>query len=419
MEEITLENLELRFHSICRFCLSDADCLPVFLPDGNINDRLQKAFEIIASKVDESDGLPNNVCSVCLQRIEDFVDFEANCTKSYEILMKCIQETTDIVYCEMPSMDCGSVDHIKSEYGDQIVMQEFDSEYIYNDGEEIPALAADDDPVVRQAELVRDDQCTPEMEFVQKDENSSLHADDGIVKKLDNDTDNTENDEPHPNVTDALAQAMTSDVYNKACNIPVICYSYRNNRKVPIVQCMFCDKTYRGRNTLRRHLRIHFNIKNYSCAVCKRTFHDKTSLRIHVSRHSDTKPFQCDHCDRSYYSKTELKQHCVAKHGIRKHICEVCNKRFPSRTTLQDHAQVHASERTYVCSTCGKSFKRNRNLVRHFQNHTKCKNTTVQSEPVNGSKMKLPNFHCTVADCFKKYKFEVHLTRHMRLVHGE
>ncbi|XP_053663917.1 zinc finger protein ZFP2-like [Anopheles marshallii] len=381
MVEITLENLEIRFDFVCRFCLSDADCFPVFLPDGNINNQLQKAFEIIASKVDENDGLPNNICGGCLQSIEDFVEFEANCSKSYEILMKIIHDASKIVSGNTACLDFGSENQIKSEHDDEIVLEDIESsQYIYNDGGEIPgSLAPEDDSAVA---LEVDYE-----ELLDKDgdkyENSTTPTGESTAIQVENVADKSENEESHTDFMDLPDGLPSNDMYIKACNAPVMDYWYRKNRKIPIVQCMFCDKTYRGRNTLRKHLKIHFHIKNYSCPSCERTFSDRTSLRIHESRHSNTKSFKCDHCDRCYYSKAELKQHCIVKHGTRKHICEVCNKPFPSRTILQDHAQVHASERPFVCSTCGKSFKRSRNLVRHYQNHEKSKNNTAEKEPTD------------------------------------
>uniref|UniRef100_A0A182WCL6 Protein krueppel n=1 Tax=Anopheles minimus TaxID=112268 RepID=A0A182WCL6_9DIPT len=505
MEEITLENLEISFDLVCRFCLSPTDCCPVFLPDGNINDRLHKAFEIIASKVDENDGLPNNICGECLQCIEDFVDFETNCSKSYEILMKCSQDTTEMVCDQTPSQDCDSEHLIKSEEEVEMLMEDFEpSEYICNNGE--ANQASGDDHIAQAVDLV-----LKNLELLEQNGNTQEYSPkaEETAKELENATYKTENEESHTEELDPTALPMENDAYIKACNTPVLDYWYRKKRKVPIVKCIYCDKIYRGRNTLRKHLRIHFQIKNYSCQFCDRTFTDRSSLRMHETRHSGSKSFKCDYCDRSYYTKAELKQHSDLSHGIRKHGCTVCGKQFASRTILQDHANVHTSERSFVCSTCGKAFKRNRNLIRHYQNHEKSKTTVQDDEPEDGRKIdticeycneefekpsilldhltqKHPEeyehsretvrscsncgtkfndwrkyllhqeihallvvtaegyqcttcgkqlryrslaqkhiqshsserqFQCTVADCLKKYKLKVHLTRHLRIAH--
>uniref|UniRef100_A0A182MRF3 Protein krueppel n=1 Tax=Anopheles culicifacies TaxID=139723 RepID=A0A182MRF3_9DIPT len=374
MEEITLESVEIKFDLVCRFCLSDTDCLPVFLPDGNINNRLQKAFEIIASKVDENDGLPNNICGGCLQCIEDFVDFETNCSKSYEILMKYIHDATS-------SLDCGLERPIKAEHEEEILIDDIEAaEYTCNSVQEIPA--SDDDHTALEEDLVLD-----ELELLEQtysNEEHSIISKTDTVEQQENITDKSKNEELQTAASDPAAHALTNDAYIAACNAPVLHYFQRKDRKVAIVQCTYCDKTFRGRGTLRKHLRIHFQIRNYSCQVCDRTFTDRSSLRTHEVRHSGTKPFKCELCGRCCYTKPELRQHWVAVHAIRNHTCPICGKKFASKTTLQDHASVHAVERPFVCSTCGKSFKRNRNLIRHYQNHAKSK-SMVRDEPEFGS----------------------------------
>ncbi|XP_050074491.1 zinc finger protein 883-like [Anopheles maculipalpis] len=368
MIEITFKDLETMFDLICRFCLSDKDCCPLFLPDGNINQRLQKAFEIIASKVDENDGLPNNICGECLRNIESFVDFEADCSNSYQILMKFLDEySEDVPDSKSQSLDCDS-DHqlqAKSQPDAEMLIEDLESSvYIYNDEEVIPTLDPEVDQVAQEIETIRDDHSTATLE-------SKVYSD-------------TSEDEKSP--TDSTALSIISDeMYIKACNTAVLDYCYRKNRKIPIVKCIFCCKTYRGRNTLRKHLKIHFQIKNYSCPFCERTFSDRTSLRMHETRHSNIKSFKCDQCERAYYSQVELKQHRIAKHGKRNHVCTVCNKRFSTKTILQDHELVHESDRLFVCSTCGKSFKRQRNLNRHYQIHEKAK-PSIKCEPADQSK---------------------------------
>ena len=355
MNELTLENLRTRFNLVCRFCLSDNDCFPLFLPDGNINKRLQKGIEIIMSKVDENDGLPNNICSMCLQRIEDFVDYEATCIKSYEILLKCITESTGVkngdkqLTVEVLMVDTEQPDYIDDGDGPHFVAEEEQS------AQYIEYIGTRQDSVDKHEEL-----STATVEV--HDKRDVLETPATEIGKEVSHTSPVERESVH---------CITEDMNIKAINAKVVDYCYRNNRKIPIVQCMFCDGTYRGRNTLRKHLKIHYQIKNYSCSYCERTFADRTSLRLHEVRHSEKKSFKCTYCGRAYYSQIELNQHCIAKHGGRKYLCVVCSKQFPSKATLHDHSRVHQTDRPFVCSTCGKSFKRNRNLVRHFNSHQK------------------------------------------------
>uniref|UniRef100_A0A182YI27 Uncharacterized protein n=1 Tax=Anopheles stephensi TaxID=30069 RepID=A0A182YI27_ANOST len=398
------------FDLVCRFCLSDADCCPLFLPDGNINQRLQKAFEIIASKVDENDGLPNNICGVCLRNIERFVDFETDCSKSYQILMQFIEEYSAVVHdSKTHRLDC-EPDHqqVKSEHEDELSIEGLDSSVsIFNEEEESPATVPDVDQVTLEIDPVRENQSTVTLE-ADPIEESQIEHENSISCDGNDHNDATEDEKPPE---DSAGQSITGDAYVKACNTAVLEYCYRKNRKIPIVKCMLCHKTYRGRNTLRKHLKIHFQIKNYSCPFCERTFSDRTSLRVHETRHSNTKSFKCETCDRSYYSQIELNQHRLAKHGTRNHVCTVCNKRFPTKAMLHDHALVHESERPFVCATCGKCFKRNRNLMRHCQNHERAK-LVEQSKPADDQTDNIAKVcqYCEL-ECEKPSKLLEHLAQ--------
>ncbi|XP_058833330.1 zinc finger protein 595-like isoform X5 [Topomyia yanbarensis] len=78
------------FENICRFCLSQENCIQI-LHDGRINDTLLKAADIIISKVDENDGLPNSICQRCLNCVIEFVDFESRCRETYDVLQHVIE----------------------------------------------------------------------------------------------------------------------------------------------------------------------------------------------------------------------------------------------------------------------------------------------------------------------------------------
>ncbi|XP_058166468.1 zinc finger protein 551-like [Anopheles ziemanni] len=179
-----------------------------------------------------------------------------------------------------------------------------------------------------------------------------------------------------------------------AANAKIKDWVHRGVRRIPVVECTFCNKTYRGRNTLRKHLKLHFNIKNYNCRHCTRSFSDRSSLRLHEIRHSAVKSFNCEHCERSYYSLSELKQHYVLQHEERKFACTICLAKFPLKSILNDHSLVHKPERPYVCNICGCSFKRNRNLVRHLTNH----NDGNVRQKVNSCLLRKPIscWHCSL-----------------------
>ncbi|XP_053674009.1 zinc finger protein 184-like [Anopheles nili] len=422
MKDAVFTDLGTRFYSVCRFCVSDSDCLPLFLPDGSFNEELQKAFEIIAAKVDESDGLPNNICRNCLQIIENFVDFESNCCDSYEILEQFMRNSSSVENLE-----------ISEEVVKQISNDEIDIEILKEDISASDYIDDCDEELVAFDEQQKSEEIKKHMETSFLGDNSDI--DQNLPEEIDSENDvaiavrrtsksntkQSDNDEDYKNeVTDdekddgkQSSNYKMDELNMNAANATVLDYFYRNNRKIPIVQCIFCNRTYRGRNTLRKHLKIHFQIKDYTCDQCPQSFSDRSSLRSHQQRHSTIKPFLCGQCPRSYYSEVQLKQHLTMKHGKRKYVCPICYKRFPSQAILDDHALVHKPERPFVCYICGNSFKRNRNLDRHLRGHEKDKISKAE-ETINSTQT---NISCQF--CASEFDIPSKLLDHLIQSHSE
>ncbi|XP_050093600.1 zinc finger protein 90-like [Anopheles aquasalis] len=361
--EIIVENLLPRFDFLCRFCLADGNCTPIFLPNGTFNERLKKSFEIIVSKVDENDGLPNNICAKCLSCIEDYVDFEANCDASYKTLAQHLERTK-------PEQSCETVAEAER---NGLFAIEYLEEYVYD----VEQNVIDTCP---EKALQREE--TQSEDYVQSGDSNLANTEDIVTDGKSNKQDT------HPSFTKETESIETGlpaehrGLFLAAMQTKEVDSVKRGNRTIPIVECMFCNKLYRGRNTLKKHLKIHFQLKNYNCTFCDRAFTDRSSLRLHEVRHTRIKAFKCDQCDRSYFSSSELKQHCNMQHGDKIYECKVCSARFSAKAILEDHTTCHRPDRPFVCNICGLCFKRNRNLNRHMGIHsTKTKDRQTQDFP--------------------------------------
>ncbi|XP_052872673.1 zinc finger protein 431-like [Anopheles cruzii] len=408
----TLESLVSRFDFLCRFCLADVGCVPIFLQDGVLNENVQKAFDIILTKVDEHDGLPNNVCTDCLLRMENIVDFEANCSRSYKILEKvaCFLEQRN---ANQEMDECAQVPENAKRSTDGEGQFDAIEEYIEDQDDE-PDLKHGSDSetqsvVMLQLEIVGNERSESSCEEITEEQEL-------VTEENVHDTENRE-DEPHFDCTDGLQNMLPPDerkLYFQAAQNKEHKYIIRGKRKVPVIECIFCNKMYRGRNTLRKHLRIHFQLKSYVCHLCDppTRFTDRSSLRVHEVRHAETKAFKCDQCERSYFTNNELKQHYTMRHEERKYVCQVCSARFASNAILKDHSRVHTSDRPFVCNVCGMCFKRNRNLVRHMDNKHSAKATDKQAKQDNFSLI-------TCYWCTAVFELPSKLLAHITEEHGQ
>ena len=58
---------------------------------------------------------------------------------------------------------------------------------------------------------------------------------------------------------------------------------------VGVLQCQFCEKTYRTLGNLRVHMNdAHLNCGPYQCSMCDKMSRTKSGLRMHVLRHHRT-----------------------------------------------------------------------------------------------------------------------------------
>ncbi|KAF9416872.1 hypothetical protein HW555_005875 [Spodoptera exigua] len=169
--------------------------------------------------------------------------------------------------------------------------------------------------------------------------------------------------------------------------------------------CTICDKVFRWKTSLKRHLEKH-EVKGKTsssaayCSMCNVNFssicsyqrHMKNSLK-HVTQ--DQLKFICDHCNKRFADKTKLRDHIEEKHlhktyqchiclkpsknrvGLDQHIrnvhkgrpnnkmCHHCGKGFPTKVQLESHIRTHTGERPFICEFCPTTFSQQSNLYKH------------------------------------------------------
>ncbi|XP_060808505.1 zinc finger protein 287 isoform X2 [Amyelois transitella] len=176
------------------------------------------------------------------------------------------------------------------------------------------------------------------------------------------------------------------------------------NNKFP---CTICDKVFRWKTSLKRHLEKHdtraldktaSNVAR--CETCKINFASECSYKRHMKnslKHvtQDQLRYVCDHCDRRFADKTKLRDHIEEKHlhrtyqchiclkpsknrvGLDQHIrnvhkgrpndkmCHHCGKGFPTKVQLESHIRTHTGERPFICEFCPTMFSQQSNLYKH------------------------------------------------------
>ena len=82
---------------------------------------------------------------------------------------------------------------------------------------------------------------------------------------------------------------------------------------------------------------LHLASNTYSCSECDKEFKCRKYLDKHLKTHLGMK-FQCDHCDKKYSNKHRLKVHLEFEHlKTRTFLCDFCKKSFSENCGLIKH----------------------------------------------------------------------------------
>ena len=113
--------------------------------------------------------------------------------------------------------------------------------------------------------------------------------------------------------------------------------------------CHVCSKTFSQSYVLKKHMRIHSDLK-FSCKLCPATFSYIEGLKRHKSVHDPTHltKYQCDRCTNAYAEMKSLKDHILTIHlkksKARPHKCNECNMTFATLSNLKRHFMKHTGE---------------------------------------------------------------------------
>ncbi|XP_057687684.1 zinc finger protein 260-like [Corythoichthys intestinalis] len=160
------------------------------------------------------------------------------------------------------------------------------------------------------------------------------------------------------------------------------------------LSCSHCDKRFRCKHNLKRHMRTHTSEKTFACSLCDKTFSERIQLGRHTQTHAGEKPFLCSICGKTFTQKRNLDIHAKLHTAEKSLACPFCDKRFHLKDKLTRHIRIHTGERPFVCTCCGKGFTERGNLNKHTKSHTREK-----------------PFVCT--NCGKRFTRKIELEKHM------
>jgi len=81
--------------------------------------------------------------------------------------------------------------------------------------------------------------------------------------------------------------------------------------------------------------------RKFHCAHCQKSFKTKSHLQRHILTHTGEKPYHCNRCGAKFNQSSSLRNHIIALHTKEyPHFCNHCNKGFLMPALLQKHMQT-------------------------------------------------------------------------------
>ncbi|XP_029014924.1 transcription factor E4F1 [Betta splendens] len=134
--------------------------------------------------------------------------------------------------------------------------------------------------------------------------------------------------------------------------------------------CPHCNRSFKGLNYFRFHIKGHLGYKPFKCTLCQKEFLTGYLLKKHMEVHVSERRYKCGECGKLYKTVGHVREHMRAHSDERPYHCPRCNKGYKTKNALQVHQRTHGDEKPYVCQFCLRGFREKGSLIRHIRHHT-------------------------------------------------
>ncbi|XP_059174449.1 transcription factor E4F1-like isoform X2 [Physella acuta] len=182
----------------------------------------------------------------------------------------------------------------------------------------------------------------------------------------------SELDKPGPSITGTL-QCMVCNRFFKGSNY------LRQHMRIHTGdrphQCHYCDRSFTSRDVLKKHMYVHTENRNFKCGECGKMFKRIIHVQQHLRIHSLDRSFRCNICEKTFKTQYSLKVHLRTHSGINPYKCQVCSRQFRERGAMQRHMRKHTGEKPFKCHLCHRAFAEQGTLSRHLKAKIPCSAT--------------------------------------------
>uniref|UniRef100_A0A182QHV5 ZAD domain-containing protein n=1 Tax=Anopheles farauti TaxID=69004 RepID=A0A182QHV5_9DIPT len=338
MERFSINILSQQVYNICRLCgVDNPDKIPIlgaedtiFIPEDDEATLAKKIEECVGIMVNSNDQMPQEICSLCVDKVNDFYEYRLMCA-STNLQTRTILNLP-IVYPSITLMK---------------------TEFVNKADADADETSIDNKMNTKRGPKTRNRKKAP----------------------------GTGGHETACSGEDAEAKSFASDGPNEKR----IKYEYA---------CQYCNETYNQNSDLERHLVVKHTplIHKFGCGSCMEYFDMASEYKDHNLWHKLTRTtFGCFRCNKKFVKTSTLKKHVETNACVRQTQstdapiplvpdmrCTQCEKVFKTRNLYEWHACFIRARAN--CPKCGKYFLKKNLLFRHFMLY--CKGSLALLEPI-------------------------------------
>lgn len=374
--------------TMCRTCTTDCSSqLQPLYNDPNLAKQLQ---EYAGISVNPDDGLPDHICTACIENLQLVHTFLSGCKEADEHLRTVVNRTMSQRICfKSLSIESELSEESLPKVGTEARMRK----QIISERKHVHLHQKSSKPTQenekskRESPQISEDEDGRNEELKLKSTGSSVKKDDDYLLVINSTQDQMTDSE----VNEYIITDVTDNDYDEddtqmeAANKTETYESDNNSFKVehPSIDlgaacepssfsrhsCSMCGNSFPNQTQLKSHLRTHGNEKIYECELCNKRFNAACNLTTHMRTHTGEKPYACAYCGRRFADRSTHRKHERMHTNEKPYACDICSKSFSLSTTLKAHFLSHSQERPHKCLTCNKGFRLPHQLKAHEKSH--------------------------------------------------
>ncbi|XP_039445357.1 titin-like [Culex pipiens pallens] len=407
MERFAINILHKQIYKICRLCGVDQPSkvpileeteIEIIVGDEEEATLAKKILDCVGIEVSKDDKMPQNICSLCVDKISDFYEYRLMCAATN------LQTRTilNLPLVEPSRKQLGiaakaDVKDVKEDVKIEAASSSSCKKGKKRRGPPSPSPSPSPAPTTRvKAPIdVKDEPVpsTPVKALTKKERLKQLQQQQLLAQqKLEKDKESeaelkqTRSKRKEPSPDEAEPSSSKQQTAKSELTVPV-------PKKIKFEHpCSFCSDEFKTQTELDSHLGLKHvpTVRKFGCGSCRETFESVLEFKDHNLWHQLTRtPYTCFKCKRKWDKNAALVKHVSLNacgrisRGRPPAIlpdvqCRLCNRKFKTQNLFEWHSCFLKPKSK--CPKCDKYFVKKQILTRHYMMF--CTGTLPPPEPL-------------------------------------